>query len=176
MRAIPIRVEEPGDLPAIAQVHTRAFGRDDEARLVDALRGTPAFIPDLSLLAAEGTEVVGHILFSRIAIGAGGSVTKALSLAPLAVLPERQSRGIGSALVERGLAECRRLGHRVVVVLGHPTYYPRFGFTPAAPRGIHAPFPVRPEVFMVLALIPGALDGVHGEVEYPPEFSDVEPT
>lgn len=167
---LTIRPEVPGDFPAVARVHGRAFDGEDEARLVDALRRSDAFVPGLSLVAAERAEVVGHILFTRICIKDGGVTREALALAPLAVLPERQRRAIGSALVERGLAECRRLGHRIVIVLGHPEYYPRFGFTPAGERGLRGPFPVRPEAFMVLGLVPGALDGVRGEIEYPPEF------
>jgi putative acetyltransferase len=134
------------------------------------LRQSPAFVPGLSLVAVGGGRVVGHLLFTRIQIRSGETGTAALSLAPLAVLPARQRQGIGTALVKYGLAECRRLGHGIVVVLGHPAYYPRFGFIPAGTRGIRPPFGARPEAFMVLELVPGALAGVRGEVEYPLEF------
>jgi putative acetyltransferase len=91
----------------------------------------------------------------------------------MAVLPERQRTGIGSTLVERGLADARRLGHRVVIVVGHPAYYPRFGFVPGEPFDIRIPFEVSPAAFMVLELQAGALAGVRGEVEYPPEFAEL---
>jgi putative acetyltransferase len=169
-----IRVESPGDGPAIFKVHSEAFGRDDEARLVDALRRSPAYIPDLSLVALdEAHGLVGHILFTRIVIGDAERSHDALALAPLAVMPAAQKQGVGSALVRRGLDAAGRLGHRVVIVLGHPEYYPKFGFQPAAAFGVRAPFEVTPEAFMALALQPGALDEVRGEVRYPPEFAEV---
>jgi len=170
MTGVAIRAEEPADRLGVREVLSRAFSRDEEAQLVEALREGPSFVPGLSLVALDGPRVVGHVLFTRIHVRAGESATEALSLAPLAVVPERQSEGIGTALVEHGLAECRRLGHRIVVVLGHPTYYPRFGFIPAGTQGIRARFAARPETFMVLELVPGALDGVRGQVEYPEEF------
>jgi putative acetyltransferase len=165
-----IRTEGPEDIEAVFDVNREAFGQDDEARLVDALRLSPAFIPELSLVAVEGSRVVGHILFTRIKIRSPERTFDALALAPMAVLPGYQRRGIGSALVERGLESARDLGHRVVIVVGHPEYYPRFGFVPAGPLGIRAPFEVPGEAFMALALSPGALAGVQGQVEYPPEF------
>ena len=91
----------------------------------------------------------------------------------MAVLPDCQRQGIGTQLVNRGLEACRRLGHSIVVVVGHPQYYPRFGFTPAAPYNIEAPFPVPDETFMVQALTPEALDGVSGIVRYPASFDTV---
>lgn len=102
-----------------------------------------------------------------------GAGCPALALAPMAVRPEFQRRGIGSALVRAGLDSARSLGHRVVIVLGHPRYYPRFGFRPARPLGIDPPFPCRDEVFMALELVPGALVGVRGTVRYPPAFDGV---
>jgi putative acetyltransferase len=102
-----------------------------------------------------------------------GKLRDALALAPLAVLPSHQKRGIGTALVERGLSDARRLGHAIVIVLGHPEYYPRFGFAPAAAFGIRAPFDVRPEAFMALALQEGALMDARGEAVYAPEFMAV---
>ena len=155
------------------QVNQRAFGRINEARLVEALRGSPAFIPELSLVAFDGAEVVGHILFTRIVVKTPTDSCQAVALAPVAVLPAFQRRGIGSALVRRGLSDARDLGHRVVIVLGHPEYYPRFGFVPAEPLGIRPPFEASREAFMVLGLQPDALQEVHGEVEYPPEFAQV---
>ena len=168
---VTIRPETAADRPAIYDVNRLAFGRAAEARLVDAVRVSPGFIPALSLVADDAARVVGHILFSRIAIRTPDRRVAALALAPVAVHPARQSQSIGSALIRQGLAESTRLGHRIVVVVGHPRYYPRFGFSSARARGLEAPFP--DAAFMVLELIPRALAGVLGTVEYPPAFSAV---
>ncbi|HVP11505.1 MAG TPA: N-acetyltransferase [Phycisphaerae bacterium] len=167
---ITIRPEQPADAAGIRKVNELAFGRPVEADLVEALRRSAAFIPELSLAACDGDLVVGHVLFKRMTIESPGGSTPVLALAPLAILPARQRQGIGSMLVREGLDRCRRLGHSVVVVIGHGTYYPRFGFKLARPYGIDAPFPVPDEAFMVLELTPGTLKGVEGMVRYPPEF------
>jgi len=168
-----IRPERPEDRDAVFDVNRLAFGQENEARLVDALRLSSAFIPELSLVALDGSQVMGHILFTRIIVRGGSQAHDALALAPMAVLPPFQKQGIGSALVRRGLEDARGLGHRVVIVVGHPDYYPRFGFVPARPLGILAPFEVPSEAFMALELKPGALLGIRGVVEYPPEFNEV---
>ncbi|HVO23492.1 MAG TPA: N-acetyltransferase [Candidatus Margulisiibacteriota bacterium] len=168
---IVIQAESAADRLAIREVNVRAFGRDDEARLVEMLRASAEFAATLSLVAVDDGRVVGHILFSRIHIRTADADVPALALAPVAVLPERQNHGIGAALIRRGLQECRRLGHRIVVVVGHPSYYPRFGFSSARAKGLDAPFP--DAAFMVQELVPGALDGVCGTVEYPPAFAAV---
>lgn len=157
--------ERPFDPPSIASVHRAAFGGEGEARLVGALRSSQ---PDVvSLVAIEENDVVGHVLFSRIFVGS----TPAMALAPVGVLPEKQSRGAGSALIRAGLEACRARGERLVVVLGHESYYPRFGFVPAVPLGILPPVAgwASPS-FMVLELEPGVLGAVRGTVEYPPDF------
>ena len=166
-----VRPERPDDREAVAHVHRDAFGRKEEADLVDALRQSPAFIPELSLVAIQGAQVVGHVLFTRIVVRGERQPHPALALAPLAVLGSHQRRGLGSALVERGLEQAHAFGHELVIVLGHPKYYPRFGFVPAGPRGIQAPFPVREEAFMARELRPGVLGRINGQVEYPPEFA-----
>ena len=166
-----VRRERPEDHQAVFDLLQAAFGRPSEARLVHALRLSPAFIPELSLVALEGPRVVGHVLFTRIVVKAPTADRKALALAPVAVLPEFQRKGVGSRLIRKGLEDARAQGHRVVIVLGHPSYYPRFGFVPAEPLGIRAPFPVSPGAFMVLGLRPDALEEFDGEVEYPPEFA-----
>ena len=164
-RPITIRPEEREDYPTIYGVVRRAC-RENEARLVDMLRGLPEFVPALSLVAEMDGRVVGHILFTPTKTTTGGTV---LALAPVAVDPPFQRQGVGSALVLRGLAEARRLGYGVVIVLGHPDYYPRFGFSPARAKGFRAPFPVPDEAFMVLELRPGAA-GAGGTVIYSPVF------
>ena len=168
-----IRPEKPQDIEVIHEVNVLAFGRDNEALLVDALRRSAAFIPELSLVAEEDGQVIGHILFSRIRIVGRDKCFPALALAPMAVRPDRQRRGIGSALVQMGLEEAFELGHAVAIVLGHPQFYPRFGFRPAADIGIQAPFEVPARAFMVCVLDPDALVGFAGVVEYPVEFSGV---
>ena len=169
---ITVRPETTDDHTAIHDVNALAFGREIEAKLVEALRRLPDFIPELSLVAVEAGRVVGHILFSPMVIETKEGAVPALTLAPLAVRPEFQNQGIGSELVRDGLERCRRLGHEIVVVVGHPEYYPRFGFSPARARGLEAPFPVPDEAFLALELVPGALDGVAGTVKFPPPFSD----
>jgi putative acetyltransferase len=173
MDSFTIRAETAEDIPAIFEVNLQAFGQDGEARLVSALREDGDFDPELSLVAVCGDRIIGHILFPPITIVSDLTETAALALAPLAVHYDFQCMGIGAALVEEGLKECRRLGHRIVVVVGHPGYYPRFGFTAAWALGIQAPFPCPDEAFMALPLITGALDGICGMVRYPPAFDTV---
>jgi putative acetyltransferase len=172
-RVMQIRSERPEDREAVFTVNRLAFGQENEARLVDALRKSSAFIPQLSFVALDDFHIVGHILFTRITIQGEDQADAALALAPMAVLPAFQKQGIGSALVRRGLEEARSLGHRVVIVVGHPDYYPRFGFVPARPLGILPPFEVPGEAFMVLELQPGTVLEIQGMVKYPPEFNEV---
>lgn len=168
-----IRQEVVNDRDAVDEVNRLAFGGPDETRLVQALRQSDAFISELSLVAEKDGTIAGHILFSPITIETKTGAVAALSLAPMAVLPELQRQEIGSELVRRGLERCRALGHEIVIVLGHSAYYPRFGFTPARAMGIECPFPASDESFMAIELVPGALDGVEGTVKYPPEFDEV---
>jgi putative acetyltransferase len=170
---ITIRPETTEDYDAIHRVNFTAFGKENEPHLVETLRQAADAIPELSLVAVVEGQVVGHILFSPITIEIQNGSVPALSLAPLAVLPEFQNQGIGSALVQSGLKECQRLGHGIVIVLGHPGFYPRFGFTPARARGIDSPFNVSDDVWMALELRPGALDSVRGRAKYPPAFDEV---
>src|SRR5690606_31135615 len=129
-----IRAERPEEAAAIAAVHEQAFPQPAEARLVEALRAAGAAA--LSLVAVRDGAVVGHVLFSPVTVHDGDGAWPALGLGPVAALPALQRRGIGSALIREGLARCRAQGHCVVFVLGHATYYPRFGFRPAAPEGL----------------------------------------
>jgi putative acetyltransferase len=171
---VQIRREAAGDEAAIYTVNRLAFAQDAEAGLVDALRHDDAFIPELSLVADAGTDVVGHILFTRIVIeDEPGTAQPSLALAPMAVLPEFQQQGIGGQLIRAGLERARALGHRSVIVLGHETYYPKFGFRPASGWGIRAPFPVPDAAFMAIELVPGGLDRVHGLVRYAAPFMAV---
>jgi putative acetyltransferase len=165
--AVAVRLEESRDIDAIRAVNRLAFGQEDEAALVDALRD--GGYVRASLVAEVEGRVIGHILFSDLPIITEADTVPALALAPMAVLPEFQHLGVGSELVKRGLNVCRERGHRIVVVLGHPQFYPRFGFSPALGAQLTSPFPGG-EAFMALALVSGALDGVEGRVEYPSPF------
>ncbi len=166
-----IRAETQADYPAVRQVNEYAFSRVNEADLVDALRRNAE--PQISLVAELDGQVVGHIFFSPVLIESEASKFTALGLAPMAVLPEFQNQAIGSELVRRGLDECRSIGHDVVVVLGHPEYYPRFGFVPAKQKGLRCEYTVPDEAFMAVELREGALAGREGVVKYRPEFSSV---
>ena len=152
---IEVRPESTADADAVRAVNAAAFPTEAEAQLVDKLRA--AADPIVSLVAIDAGNVVGHILFSPVELASAGD-RLVMGLAPMAVHPDRQRSGIGSALVERGLAECRRLGAAAVVVLGHATYYPRFGFAPASAFGVRSQYDVPDEAFMLLELDPGALD------------------
>jgi putative acetyltransferase len=164
---ITIRSEAPTDEPQVWNVNRQAFGCDVEANLVNALRaGGHATI---SLVAQLQDEVVGHLLLSALRIVGDSPAVAALALAPLAVLPGRQRQGIGSQLVVAGIAEARHRGHRILTVLGHPSYYPRFGFSAELAKPLVSPFGGG-EAWMALELVPASLAGVSGRVEYAPPF------
>ena len=166
-----IRPEKPEDIPAIRIVNELAFGGAAEADLVDALRRNGK--ATISLVAEDDDRLVGHILFSPVTIETSERELVGVGLAPMSVIPERQNQRIGSLLVEDGLRRCREEGYRFVVVLGHPNYYPRFGFVPAGRFGIKSEYDVADEVFMVMELQEGALSGCAGVVKYQPEFNEV---
>jgi putative acetyltransferase len=161
-----IRSEQPDDRPQIRTVNEAAFGRSDEADLIDNLRTEGAVL--LSLVAELGNQIVGHILFSRMTIETVHASIPAVSLAPMAVLPDHQARGIGSQMIRHGLAQLRDRDERIVLVLGHEHYYPRFGFSPEQARHLASAFPS--EAFMALELTNGALAAIHGSVRYPAAF------
>ncbi len=146
-----------------------AFPDATEAALVDRLRGTSGCI---SLVATEAGRIVGHILCTPVRINGAASHVKAAGLGPMAVVPDRQRSGIGSELVRYALEECRRMGYQAVVVAGHPTYYPRFGFIRGSSFGLRCQFDVPDEVFMAIGLQPGVLAQGGGEVQYAAEFSE----
>jgi len=162
-----VRPESPSDSEPIRRVHEAAFGTKVEADLVDLLRGQAA--PIVSLVAEEDGSVVGHILFSPVTLPDHADLT-IMGLAPMAVRPDRQRRGVGSTLVTAGLEACRAFDTHAVVVLGHATYYPRFGFVPASRLGIRSEYDVPDEVFMAMELQPRALAGRSGTVRYHPAF------
>jgi len=166
-----IRAETNEDHAAVRRVNELAFEQPNEADLVDALREKAH--PYISLVATVDDQIVGHIFFSPVSIESEKETFTAMGLAPMAVLPAHQNQGIGSLLVREGLQECERLGFDIVVVLGHPKYYPRFGFKSASSKGLRSEYDVPDDVFMVLELKPGVLEGRNGLVKYHPEFGKV---
>ena len=168
-RAVVIRAETAEDDGGIDAVNRSAFGGDQEARLVRLLRERGSVI--VSLVAVDETDhIVGHILFSPAAIVTSSHEMQVASLAPMAVMPAHQRSGIGSTLVERGLQECKRAGYRAAIVVGHPSFYPRFGFSPALVANLENPF-AKGDAFMGIELSRGSLSGLRsGRVVYPRVF------
>ena len=164
-----IRPETAADHAAVREVNRLAFDGEIESRLVDALREDG--YARLSLVAEVDGRVVGHILFSTLPIATPQGEVEALALAPMAVIPSHQRRGIGSMLVREGLRSCSAAGHRIVVVLGHPDYYPRFGFSAKMAERLSSPY--SGPAFMAAELVPSVLRGVTGEVVYPPPFGEL---
>jgi putative acetyltransferase len=162
-----IRTEQLTDVPKIHAVNRAAFDGATEADIVDLLRSGVEHV--ISLVAEEDGEIIGHIMFSPVRL-AGAADVAPMVLAPMAVTPQRQRAGIGSALVRAGLEECQRLRIDAVFVVGHPTYYPRFGFKPASSVGFTCEFEVPDDAFMVAELTAGVLDGKTGTVHFHPAF------
>jgi putative acetyltransferase len=167
VHALIVRPEQQSDHAAVRGVNTAAFETAVEADLVDALRVRAQ--PLVSLVAEQEGAIVGHILFSPASL-VGYSNLRLAGLAPMAVTPAHQRKGIGSALVRAGLDHCRQEGFVAVVVLGHPQYYPRFGFAPAARFGVRSEYDVPDDVFMAMELEPGALAGKAGLIKYHDAF------
>jgi putative acetyltransferase len=163
---IEIREEQPDDIEAVRRVNTEAFGQPDEAALVDKLR--ESCDEKVSLVAVDGDDVVGHILFTPATIGD----VRGMGLAPMAVVPERQGDGIGSKLVRAGLVELAERRCPFVIVLGHPEYYPRFGFERASTHGIRSEWDIPNDAFMILVIDEAAMRGVSGLARYRPELSE----
>lgn len=161
-----IRPERLDDGAVVGALLERAFGRPDEAAIATALRGSAEYLPELALVAVEDDDIVGHIMFSRALVD-GERPGQAALLAPMAVEPSRQGQGIGTALVRAGLARCRDSGVALVVLLGHPTYYPRFGFVPAHDVGVLPPAEWPRDAWMALPLED---DHPRGTVRIAPAF------
>lgn len=165
-----IRKEHPEDFEAVRRVVEVAFGRADEALLVGAIRASEHYVPAYALVADDSGRIVGHVMLSRVMLRAGDRAETVLALAPVSVAPDRQGQGIGSALVRDVITRADAAGEALVVVLGHPSYYPRFGFTPARAMGINPPTPSFPDdAFMALRLSRDC--GLRGTVEYPLAFN-----
>ncbi|MBK1987829.1 N-acetyltransferase [Sphaerospermopsis aphanizomenoides BCCUSP55] len=166
-----IRPEHIIDYPTIAEVNTLAFGGEKEAKLVEIIRSSNGYIPELSLVAEIENTVVGYIMFSYIEL-VGKEKLSVLSLAPMAVHPELQNQGIGKALLKTGLELADKRGEALIVVLGYPKLYHPFGFQPSINYQIESPFPVPEDVFMVKTLS-GYEEKYRGKVVYPPAFDGV---
>jgi len=165
--SVEFRNEQAEDIAAIREILVQAFDGNLEADLVNALREAEALT--LSMVAINNDKMIGHILFSPGTIENDDSSKPAVALGPVAVLPEHQRLGVGSALIARGLEECRKRGYSVAFLVGHPEYYPRFGFVPGSTKGITCIF-ADGNAFMVAELRTGGLKGVHDNAIYRPEF------
>ncbi|MEG4913335.1 N-acetyltransferase [Microcoleus sp. B7-D4] len=164
-----IRTEKPEEVEAVRNINIAAFGRENEANLVARLRGIAS---TFSFVAVESDRIVGHIFFSPVVVEGKCSRNVLIQgLAPVAVLPNYQRQGIGTLLIREGLKECGRSGFQAVVVLGHPEFYPRFGFIPASRKSLKCEYDVPDEAFMVLELESGSLQDCSGTVKYRSEFS-----
>ena len=165
-----IREEQDSDIDGIWQVNAEAFESRSEADLVNELRNSGCTF--ISLVAETDNKVVGHILFTPVELAGDKNPVKIMGLAPMAVLSDYQSKGIGAQLVKSGLDLCRSLGYDAIVVLGHPGYYPKFGFKPSAGYGIRSEYDVPEDVFMVLELSQGSLKGHRGAIKYHDAFKN----
>lgn len=162
--SIGIITATDADLDDVLRIEREAFGRDDEANLVAALLRDPSAQPVLSLLAYDDHRSIGHVLFTRVTLDNRPDLACAI-LAPLAVVPALQRRGVGWALIEHGARALAESGVKLLFVLGDPSYYTRCGFGPAMPPGLRAPYPIVPEeAWMVRSLVPGLLGAVEGTV------------
>ena len=172
---ISIRQETPSDYPAVAEAIKSAYedvgySNHREQFMAERLRNSGAFVPQLSLVAEVDRKIVGHLMLTKIFIHNQEKSIASLALAPLSVVPEFQGKGVGSQLVTEGHRLAKALGYQSVVVLGHPGYYPRFGYEPMKKYGLELPFLVREENCMIISLAEHGLSGVTGKVVYPPEF------
>jgi putative acetyltransferase len=165
---VRVRPEQPGDFEAIAAVVEAAFGRVLEARLVEAIRASDDFVAELALIAEADGEIVGHTMLSYSTVE--DVARRVLQLSPLAVRPDRQRAGVGSALVRTALRRADKLGEPLVVVLGIPAYYPRFGFRPSSQLGLAAPDPATPDAEFMAVPLTAYDPTIRGRVVFSPAF------
>ncbi|OQX99213.1 MAG: GNAT family N-acetyltransferase [Bacteroidetes bacterium 4572_128] len=171
---IKIRKEKETDFSKVYELNILAFEEKEEAVLVDHLRKNDEFNPQLSLVATLNDEIIGHILFTKIKIiDDNRNESESLALAPMAVSPKYQKKGIGGKLINAGLKKAKELKFKSVIVLGHEHYYPKFGFVPTTRWNIKCPFEVPDNVFMGLELVENGLKNVTGVVQYMKEFDGV---
>jgi len=166
-----IREEQLSDIEKVYEINSDAFGRDNEPNLVNALRARLSSY--ISLVADDNANVIGHIMFTPVELSGSEDKLKIMGLAPLAVLSNYQSKGVGSKLVQEGIERCKSQGYDAIVVLGHPNYYPKFGFIPSVSYGIKSEYEVSDEKFMVLELVLDSLKGSGGVIKYHDAFSSL---
>jgi len=169
---VKIRQESEADLAEVLEVVRLAFGRNSESQLVEKFRQNPNYVPELSLVAEYEGHVIGHILFFPIEVKVDDEALQTLILAPLSVHPSYQRRGVGGELVKAGLATVKQRGHRSVLVVGHPNYYPRFGFRRASEWGLKMKEANPPEAFMAIEFIEGGLKRSRESFHFPMELFD----
>ncbi len=174
---LTIRKEESKDFETVFNLIEKAFESEQmsdhkEQFLVQKLRKSNAFIPELSMIAESKNKIVGHILLTKLKIKNEQKQFDSLALAPVSVLPEYQGKGIGGKLILESHKKAKELGYKSIVLLGHDKYYPRFGYEQADKYGIELPFEVPKENCMVIELVENGLKGVSGMVEYPKEFNE----
>jgi putative acetyltransferase len=166
---VTIRPEHPDDIVSVRALNEKVFGQPTEAAIVDSIRAT---CPDaVSLVAVDDSQIVGHIFFSPVFVSGERGTIQGMGLAPMAVLPERQRQGVGSKLVQAGIDVIRERNCPLIIVLGHPEYYPRFGFVPASLHGLSCQWDGVPdEAFMALILDEATMTNVSGTIRYRDEF------
>ncbi len=170
---IIVRPEIAGDVKAIDVVNLSAFEGEAEAQLVETMRRLPGFAPELSLVAELNGRIVGHVLLTRVPLQQeGGRATRVLALGPMSVVPSQSHRGIGSALIRAAIDQARKLGLGAIVVAGHPEYYRRLGFEPAAKWALGSNLRVAEDALTVLELQAGTLHG-GDRVVYPDPFARI---
>ncbi len=168
---VVVRPEQPADFEAIRRTVQLAFGRVDEVEVVERVRQSGRYVPELALVAERDGEIVGHVILSYVELRGNDSSLAVLGLAPLAVRPDAQQEGTGAALVKEALARAEARGEPLVVVLGPPRFYSRFGFEPARPHGIDPPPPGVPDEVFLVNLLPGYDGRQRGQIVYPPAFN-----
>ena len=170
LKEVVVREEQIPDIPGVRDVNQRAFGQPQESRIVEVLRDSCRDV--LSLVAVYQQSVIGHIFFSPASIAMKDRTVTGMGLAPMAVLPEFQKKGVGATLVRTGIFSLRARGCPFIVVMGHPRYYQRFGFEKAGSHHIESEWDVPDEAFRIMILDDIAMKGVRGTVCYRPEFTE----